>query len=104
MKSTTRQIKKSSKTELVELSHILKVLKEGHSPWVTRLKVGALKVYLQAELDGSFREKRSQSAILEYFHVQGWVHVQDSRMNLLRIRLRCCIKLNLSWGKTLLHI
>lgn len=69
MKATTRQIKKSSKTELVELS-ILKFLKK-----IIRLsergKKDAFKNYL-VELNDVL-EQDSQSVILEYFNIKAWV-------------------------------
>ncbi len=69
MKSTTRQIKKNSKTEQVELS-ILKFLKK-----VIRLgdkaKVKGFETYKE-ELDAILKEE-NQSAILEYFNVSAWV-------------------------------
>ena len=69
MKSTTRQIKKNSKTELVEMS-ILKFLKK-----VIRLgekaKIGAFETY-QTELE-EILQQENQSAILEYFHIKAWV-------------------------------
>jgi hypothetical protein len=69
MKSTTRQIKKNSKTEMVEMS-ILKFLKK-----VIRLgdkaKVKAFEAYL-LEMD-EILTMENQSAILEYFHVRAWV-------------------------------
>jgi tetratricopeptide (TPR) repeat protein len=69
MKSTTRQIKKNSKTELVELS-ILKFLKK-----VIRLgdkaRVKGFETF-QAELDETLALE-NQSAILEYFNIKAWV-------------------------------
>lgn len=74
MKSTTRQIKKNSKTEQVELS-ILKFLKK-----VIRLgdkaKVKSFETYKE-ELDAILKEE-NQSAILEYFNVSAWV---ESKIN-----------------------
>jgi tetratricopeptide (TPR) repeat protein len=69
MKSTTRQIKKNSKTELVELS-ILKFLKK-----VIRLgdkaKIKGFETF-QEELEETLQQE-NQSAILEYFNVKAWV-------------------------------
>jgi tetratricopeptide (TPR) repeat protein len=72
MKSTTRQIMKNSKTELVELS-ILKFLKKTIRLG-DKAKVKGFETF-QLELDETLQEE-NQAAILEYFNVQAWVQAK----------------------------